>query len=109
MISAINDLVRATRPEDPLCPPELKTAIIYGASPRAGLSLISLSKSLALIQGSDEVRWQHLTRMAIPALRHRLRISSIASRDNMDADTIITKLIVLLEQKNKKLAKGIAS
>lgn len=108
LITAVNDLVRATRPEDPLCPPELKTAIIYGASPRAGLSLISSSKSLALIQGSDEVRWQHLTRMATPALRHRIRVSSIASRDNLDTDAIIAKLIVLLEQKNKKLAKGIA-
>ncbi len=106
LIEAITELVRATRPRDPLCPPELRSHIIYGASPRAGLSLIALSKSLALLQDEGEVRWQHVVRMAKPALRHRLKLSSAATRAKMDADTLVEDLLAQLVQRNHRLATG---
>lgn len=106
LIGAITELVRSTRPNDPLCPATLRPNIIYGASPRAGLSLIALSKSLALLQGDTEVRWQHVVRMAKPALRHRLRLSSAASRAALDEDSIITALLDHLVQRDKALAQG---
>ena len=106
LVTAVAELVRATRPSDPLCPATLQTNIIYGASPRAGLSLIALAKSLALLQGDHEVRWQHLARMAKPALRHRLRLSATASRTEMTEDKLIDALLAALVQRNKALALG---
>lgn len=104
LLSAITDLVRATRPDDPSCPPEVAELLSYGASPRAGLSLIALSKSFALIDGQQEVRWQHLVRMAKPALRHRLRLKT-ARRDGqtIDADGIVDKLLDHLKQQHRQL------
>lgn len=107
LLSAITKLVRSTRPDDPSCPPEVAELVSYGASPRAGLSLIALSKSFALIEGQQEVRWQHLVRMAKPALRHRLRLKT-ARRDGsmIDADSIVDKLISHLEQQHRQLING---
>ena len=104
LLSAITDLVRSTRPDDPSCPPEVAELVSYGASPRAGLSLIALSKSFALIEGQQEVRWQHLVRMAKPALRHRLRLKT-ARRDGsmIDADSVVDKLVSHLERQHRQL------
>lgn len=106
LIEAVTELVRSTRPADPLCPAALRPNIIYGASPRAGLSLIALAKSLALLQNDGEVRWQHIARMAKPALRHRLRLSAAAARAEMDADILINTLLDQLIHRNHKLAAG---
>lgn len=107
LISAITDLVRATRPDDPSCPPEMAEMVSYGASPRAGLSLIALSKSFALIDGQQEVRWRHLVRMAKPALRHRLRLKT-ARRDGLtnDADSVVDQLLNHLERQHRRLVNG---
>ena len=106
LITAITELVRSTRPADPLCPAALRPNIIYGASPRAGLSLVALSKSLALLHNDREVRWQHVARMTKPALRHRLKLSSTATRNNLDADSLIDALLDHLARQHKKLAEG---
>ena len=108
LIEAITELVRSTRPADPLCPTALRPNIIYGASPRAGLSLIALSKSLALLQNDGEVRWQHIARMATPALRHRLKLSSAATRAELNADKLVAALLAQLVQRNQKLAAGLS-
>lgn len=107
LLSAITDLVRATRPDDPSCPPEIAEIVSYGASPRAGLSLIALSKSFALIDGQQEVRWRHLVRMAKPALRHRLRLKT-AHRDGLtnDADKVVDQLLTHLKQQHRRLVDG---
>ena len=106
LLTAITELVRSTRPADPLCPAALRPNIIYGASPRAGLSLVALAKSLALLHNDHEVRWQHVARMTKPALRHRLKLSSTATRNNLDADSLIDALLDHLVQQHKKLAEG---
>src|SRR5690606_18931336 len=48
ILAGIRDLVRSTRPEDDLCPQQMRPAIWYGAGPRAGLSLVSVTRALAL-------------------------------------------------------------
>ncbi len=108
LIEAITELVRATRPCDPLCPAALRANIIYGASPRAGLSLIALAKALALLHDDDEVRWRHIERMAKPALRHRLKLSTAATRAELDADKLIDALLTQLRQRHQRLATGLS-
>jgi MoxR-like ATPase len=109
VITGIRDLVRSTRPEDDLCPDQLKQVIWYGAGPRAGLSLISVSRALALLEGQDSVRWEHVRRLARPALRHRMCLTAQGARDEMSADTVIGNLLERCEENHKNLARGLKS
>ena len=99
LVTPIKDLVKSTRPEDELCPDDLKESIWYGAGPRAGISLISVSRAFALISGDKEVRWHHIKRMAKPVLRHRVSLSSKAIRSGINEDQLIDKLITQVEEK----------
>lgn len=106
ILSAINDLVRSTRPQDSNCPTHLKNAIWYGAGPRAGISLISAARALALLEESEVVQWKHVRRLAQPSLRHRIKLSAQAMRDGLESDDIISQLIELVEQRYTVLTKG---
>lgn len=104
IIQLINELVRSSRPDDESCPEELRGAFWYGAGPRAGISLVSTARVLALMSGSETVRWQHVRRLAKPVLRHRLRLTSGARRsEEVNEDFLVTKLLENLEDKHKNL------
>ncbi len=107
LIKIMTALVRSTRPEDEHCPKDLKDHIWYGAGPRAGISLISVARALALIQRSESVRWSHIRKMAKPVLRHRIRLSAQAARDRVTEDKIIEDLLVRIEDRYKNLARGV--
>lgn len=106
ILTAIKELVRSTRPGDPNCPEELASSLWYGAGPRAGISLVSVCRSLALLDGKEDVRWQHVRRLAKPVLRHRLRLTLAASRDRLNIDDLIETLLTRLEHRHAELAHG---
>ena len=106
IVKVINLLVRATRPQDPACPDSIKNLIWYGAGPRAGISLISVSRALALLEGSDTVRWRHVKRMAKPVLRHRIRLGVHAQSEQYAEDQIIEILLKQVEEQAELKAKG---
>ena len=103
LLNAINDLVRSTRPDDPLCPSALRPHLIFGASPRASLSMLSACRALSLLRGDKEVRWQHLERIAKPALRHRLRLAAVGDNE-INPDTVVEQLLGNFKKKNARLA-----
>lgn len=107
MISVIGELVRSSRPDDEQCPHDLRGAIWYGAGPRAGISLISTARALALSEKEESVRWAHVKRLAKPVLRHRIRLTSMAVRDELTEDQVIENLLADLESRHQNLAKGI--
>jgi MoxR-like ATPase len=107
LLTGIRDLVRSTRPEDELCPEPLKGAIWYGAGPRAGISLVSMARALALTESQEAVRWTHVRRLAKPVLRHRLRLTAQGARDGLDEDGLIDQVLARLEERQTNLAKGI--
>ena len=109
VIAMIAEFVRATRPDDPSCPEKLKSTIWYGAGPRAGISLISVARSLALMEGSETVRWSHVRRMAIPVLRHRMRLTAGANRDRIMTDDIVTEILGGVENQFKLQGEGVSS
>lgn len=109
ILMAIKELVRSTRPGDENCPQEIASSLWYGAGPRAGISLVSVSKSLALIESTESVSWKHVRRMAKPVLRHRLRLTLAASRDRLQVDELIDKLLSQLEHRHTNLARGIGA
>lgn len=105
LLAAIRDLIRSSRPEDPGCPAEIKGDIAFGAGPRAGLSLVSSCRSLALLNGSEEVRWHHVRRMAPAVLRHRIALSMRALGDGQSEDRLIEQLLVSIENRFSSLLR----
>ena len=106
MVKMINLLVRSTRPTDPACPDSVKNLIWYGAGPRAGISLISVCRAIALLEGSDTVRWRHVKRMAKPVLRHRIRLGIHAQSEQYAEDQIVDILVKQIEEQAELKAKG---
>lgn len=106
IIATINKLVRSTRPVEGGCPVHLHPLIWYGAGPRAGISLLSASRALALLEGSDTVRWRHVVRMAKPVLRHRVRLAIQAESEVQSEDQLIETLLQHVEESAQLAAKG---
>jgi len=75
------DLVTATR-ED--------RRLVLGASPRAGLTLLRVAKTLALIEGQSYVVPEHVKAMAGPVLAHRLMMGPEARVSGVTGEDIVT-------------------
>ena len=78
------NLIAATR-QHPL--------IARGASPRATLAVIALSKALAQIRGRDFVVPEDVMEAADHALPHRLLLSPAAQAQNMTAEAVVRQLL----------------
>ena len=105
LIKAINELVRSSRPQDESFNQELKDMIHYGVSPRGSISLMRVSKVFAMMEGEESVRWKHIVRMAPCVLRHRIKLSSFARRENISEDDVVTKLLSGIERKYNFILK----
>lgn len=106
MISIVTQLIRSTRPNSKDCPEDIKPSIWFGAGPRAGISLISASRSLALLEGEENVRWRHIKRVAKPVLRHRIKLAAQTGSEQQRVDELIDKLIDKLVEQHNHLLKG---
>ncbi len=65
--------------------------VLVVPSPRAGIALYKGARALAFIQGRDFVLPDDVKRLLIPALSHRLRISTEAEIDRVTPETVINK------------------
>jgi len=90
------DLVRATRPDDPLAPKVVKELVAWGAGPRACQTLILAGKVRALLKGRLHVTIEDISAMAHPVLRHRIKPTFSAEAEGMAVDTIIDRIIAAL-------------
>ena len=68
---AVN-LVRGSRPADPLAPDVVKRYVQYGASVRATMFLTLAAKARALMMGRYHVTTEDITALALPVMRHRV-------------------------------------
>ncbi len=64
-----------------------------GASPRAGLMWLQVARAWAAMEGRAFVIPDDLKRMALPVLRHRLRLGADAELEGTGADGILSALI----------------
>ncbi len=80
----ITAIVRSTR-RDP--------RITLGASPRSGLSLLSISRALAAMDGRLFVTPDDVKTAVKPVLRHRIILTPEAELEGMNADDIIEDLV----------------
>ena len=72
---------------------ELERYVTFGASPRASIALVVGARALAFLRGRDYVLPYDLTEIALDVLRHRIVLSYEALADDVDADTIVTRVI----------------
>lgn len=101
LISLIHALLEKTRKAA-----EEEGALLYGAGTRAGMSLISMGKSLAFLDGLESVRWYHLEKILKPCLRHRIKLTSTAYYDGVTEDVLIDQFTEELKLEYKKLIEG---
>ncbi len=86
-------LVSGTHPEIPNASATAKKYIKYGASPRAAQALITCAKVRALMNGNFNVSYADIDALAVPVLRHRIKVSYTAINDKLTTDEVIAQLI----------------
>ncbi len=87
------DLVRATRPSDPLAIDAVKQYARYGASIRATQFLVLAAKARALSEGRYHVAEEDLRALALPVLRHRVLTNYQAESDGVTIDNLLGKVV----------------
>jgi len=87
------DLVRASRPTDPLAPDVVKRYVQYGASVRATMFLTLAAKARALMMGRYHVTTEDITALALPVMRHRVLANYYAESDGVTVDDVLTQLV----------------
>ena len=87
------ELVRATRPNEPLAPDFVKKYVNFGASVRAAQFLVLASKARALIHSRYHVSYADIRAVAAPILRHRVLLNFHAESERLDADAILKKIL----------------
>ncbi len=72
--------------------------VTYGASPRAGQSLILAGKARAVLEGRYHVDFADVRALAHPVLRHRLVLNFHGRADNIDSDDVIDALLASVKE-----------
>ncbi len=86
-------LVGASDPTAKDAPPEVRSAIRFGAGVRGAQSLVLAAKAVALLDGRANVAFADLDRVAKPVLRHRLILSFEGEADGVTTDRVVEALI----------------
>lgn len=74
--------------------------VTYGASPRAGQSLILAGKARAVLEGRYHVDFADVRALAHPVLRHRLVLNFHGRADNVDSDDVIDSLLAAVKDES---------
>ncbi|MBR2650795.1 MAG: MoxR family ATPase [Clostridia bacterium] len=102
-------LCSATHPDSECASEAAKKYVRLGASPRAGQAMISAAKVKALMKGRYNVSYEDINELALPVLRHRLKLTFEAVAERVSADEIIKMIINELIDKTGINAEKIAT
>jgi len=80
----IVDLVRRTRS---------LPQVLLGCGPRASIALTHTAKALALFDGDDFVKPEHIQELAVPVIAHRLVIDPQAKFSGVTAASLVAELL----------------
>lgn len=86
-------LTLATHPTSESATSISKQYVRYGASPRAAQAIISTSKVRALMNGRFNVSYDDINALAVPVLRHRIKLNFEAITENITPDEVIHQII----------------
>ena len=87
------ELVRATRPQDPAAPEDVRKYVNFGASVRATQFLVLAAKARALMKRRYHVAYEDVRALATPVLRHRILLNFHAESDRLKPDDILRRLL----------------
>ncbi len=93
----IVDIVIATRDPHAFDLSELKPLIEYGASPRATINLNLAARAHAFLRHRAYVTPEDVRSIAMDVLRHRVAVTYEAEAEEMEAETIIQKILDKIE------------
>ena len=91
------DLVVATRSPSAAGLDDLTNLISYGASPRAGIFLISAARAYAFIKGRGYVVPDDVKQLAPDVLRHRVITTFEAEAQDVNSDQIVQRILENVE------------
>ena len=106
IISYTVDLATATRAPATHGLGELAPLIAFGASPRGPISLVQSSRALAFLRGRDYVVLGDIGTLAKDALRHRLVLSYQALAEEVDADSILDRVLAAVAKPELELRRA---
>ena len=89
----IVDIVQATRNTRQLIHPNLSQYVTMGASSRAAITFMEVSKPVALLNGRNYVTPDDVRTMRYEDLRHRVLLNFAAVADGVQEETIIDAII----------------
>ncbi len=95
-------MTSATHPDSECSSEAAKKYIRVGASPRAGQAMISAAKVLALIKGRFNVSYSDINELALPVLRHRLKMNFEAIADRISPDDVVKMIVEEVDKKYRK-------
>jgi len=72
-------------------------SLTLGASPRAAIMLLQAAKALALLRGKDYVTPDEIQLMALPVLRHRIRLTPEAEIEGLTPDGCVESLLAQVD------------
>lgn len=87
------NLVNATRHPETVGLDDLRSYIMYGASPRASINLVVAARALAFMRGRTYVLPKDVNDVVFDVIRHRLVLSYEALSDNVQSDDIIGRIL----------------
>ena len=94
-------MIASTHPDSEVATETTKRYIRCGASPRAAQALITAAKVRALIKGRYNVSFEDINSLAVPVLRHRIKLGFEAVTSKMNADDVVKSLIADLNNVSK--------
>jgi len=96
-------LVSSTHPDGPMASEAAKKYVKYGSSPRGAQNLVTGAKVRALMDGRYNVSYDDINTLALPVLRHRIKLNFEAVTSNITPDTLILDMIRELNEKPNSL------
>jgi MoxR-like ATPase len=102
---AVN-LVRGSRPKDPLAPEVVRRYVQYGASVRATMFLTLAAKARALMSGRYHVTADDIASLALPVMRHRVLANYYAESDGVTVDDVLTQLVAAMVSGERRAQAG---
>lgn len=93
VLTAILNLVQASRPDSDQADDFIKKYVAWGAGPRASQNLTRAAKALALLRGNPAASIAEVKEVAAPVLRHRLIPNYNATGDGVSAEDIVKHLL----------------
>jgi MoxR-like ATPase len=86
-------LVRASHPDNPDAPADVKRYVKFGAGPRGIQTLILGGKVRALIDGRSHLACEDLRYACLPALRHRIILHFEGEAEEKSTDSILDAIL----------------